>query len=673
MCASCARHCRASSLPDGVHIASALDDAISLCSRLVQHGRVETLFAIGGSQVYAEALNMACTTKVFLTSVETGAVCDTFIPDFTKDRFVLEDSSDTREENGIKYHFETYSALKPVEKRPAVGPLNSGVASLSRLVRVQWSASRGKAVFATHDIEAGEILWREHPVAAMQYAESRQSGMLACRDSLRFVGTLESQLQVLGHFTESEQAAGAANIEPALIELMSQSKAAERCSGSFALQVGDHGGEEIFADSNARDRAFEAYNRWLSGDPAAWLAFQEHALGTNETFILAAQLLARYFCSGGDGKAESCDTSQTTVPHSRRAAEVLEGLISTLWWDLPSASIGAAESGQQSGQQSDREYKDEEASVMDVATSRRVLLQESYEHLAPITRAAGAEVTIEMYSRLIGALELNSIAVEIQSPLAAFLQELLEHQDDAKSASIRASSAMSSSSGDTAVVNKGRVSEGSGAEAATTATGLREQDVERAVSLILPHVERRLDMVLAADSHEHSSDDPEMTTKSTESLTQAVREPHPKSSIDATASDAVPALKRQRLEEMPSDASATSQPATTVPPTVRLREVIDMLGSVDQLYPPLCGVGLYDGVAMLNHDCEPNAVVVFEQDAMATVAALRSIRKGDEICISYIDVDQNADERRADLLDYGFVCSCRRCSEEAGLETERTH
>ena len=672
MRASCARHCRASSLPDGVHIASTLDDAISLCSRLVQHGRVETLFAIGGSQVYAEALSMPCTTTVFLTSVETGAVCDTFIPDFTKDRFVLKDRSDTREENGIKYHFETYGALKPVGKRPALGPLDGGGATLSRLVRVQWSASRGKAIFATHDIEAGEILWREHPVAAMQYAESRQSGMLACRDSLRFVGTLESQLQVLGHFTESEQAAGAANIEPALTELMSQSKAAERCSGSFALQVGDHGGEEIFADSDARDHAFGAYNRWLNADPAAWLAFQEHALGTNETFLLAAQLLARYFSSGGNGKAENCDTSQTTAAqapyaHGRRAAEVLEGLISTLWWELPSASAGAAKFGPQS----DREYKDEDASFMDVATSRRVLLQESYEHLTPITRAAGAEVTIEMYSRLIGALELNSIAVEIQSPLAAFLQELLERQDDAKGSSIGASSATNSGSDGAAVVNRGRASEGSGG-APATATRIGEQDVERAASLILPHVERRLAMVLAADSHEHSSDGTE-TTEPIESLAPAATEARPRSSIDAAGSHAVPALKRQRLEEVPSDATATSQPATSVPPTVRLREVIDELGSVDQLYPPLCGVGLYDGVSMLNHDCEPNAVVVFEQDAMATVAALRSIRKGDEICISYIDVDQNADERRADLLDYGFVCTCRRCLEQLGAETERTH
>eukprot|EP01043_Picozoa_sp_COSAG02_P075178 COSAG02_NODE_15384_length_1175_cov_1.394052_1_plen_259_part_10 len=259
MRASCARLRRASSLPDGVRVASTLEAAISLCSHLVQDGRVETLFVIGGSQVYAEALNSPYTTTVYITRVDTDAACDTFIPNFTKERYELKGSSDTHEENGIKYHFETYGAMKP----PAA---NGGAASPSRLIGVQWTASRGKAVFATRDVEAGEILWREPPVAAIQYAESRQSGMMACRDSLRFVGTLESQLQVLGHFTESEQTAGAANIDQPLAELLSQSKAAKRCSGTFVLHGKDHGGEEIFADSDARERAFEAYNRWLDAD-----------------------------------------------------------------------------------------------------------------------------------------------------------------------------------------------------------------------------------------------------------------------------------------------------------------------------------------------------------------------------------------------------------------------
>ena len=60
-------------------------------------------------------------------------------------------------------------------------------------------------------------------------------------------------------------------------------------------------------------------------------------------------------------------------------------------------------------------------------------MEESFQLLDVVARAAAGggsseELTIDMYSRMIGALELNSIAVEIQSPLAAFVDELLDAQ-----------------------------------------------------------------------------------------------------------------------------------------------------------------------------------------------------------------------------------------------------
>jgi|EP01049_Picozoa_sp_SAG25_P002127 hypothetical protein len=65
--------------------------------------------------------------------------------------------------------------------------------------------------------------------------------------------------------------------------------------------------------------------------------------------------------------------------------------------------------------------------------------------------------------------------------------------------------------------------------------------------------------------------------------------------------------------------------------------------------------------------CDPNAIVVFERDAVATVAALRPITMGEEICISYIDTGGlSTAERRLELMDYGFACDCSRCCCEAG-------
>lgn len=629
---------RTTSLPEGVLVASSLNAAFRMCDKLAQNGAVETLYVIGGSQLYAEALDNPRTSAVYLTRVDITTECDAFFPDLTsKERFVLKTTSGTREENGIKYHFESYAAEKQMMTGAASSaplPLHADVANLSSLVDVRWSTSRGKAVFSTQDIDPGVILWREHAVAAMQYAENRQSGAMACRDSLRFVGTLGSQLQVLGQFSESEQTAGMAHIEPELIELMSRSKAAARCSGTFELEISKDSSEELFADAGARKHAFSAYNRWLKSDPAAWVAFQEHALATNETFMLAAQLLARYFCSQTDNSGTS-QNAETCGSNSRRPVDVLEGLISALWWELSPASGAAAQPGREDP---DQDCEDEDVSTLDVATSRRVLLKQSYELLVAVARAAGSEVTIEMYSRLIGALELNSIAVEVQSPLAALLDELVELGDEANAAPALNPSP-TRSGGDAGT---------STAPVAEAATGVHVQDVERTAQLILPHVERRLELHKAANSQDNAA---HTKTGQADNLPQPAADLNP---------------KRRRLD---AEQSNTAGQELSCTPIIRLREIIAEVGRVDQLYPPLSGVGLYDGVAMLNHDCEPNAVVVFEQDATAAVAALRPIRKGEEICISYIEVDQNVHERRADLLDYGFVCSCSRCVTQMQVET----
>ena len=248
-------------------------------------------------------------------------------------------------------------------------PLAAGAA-----VRVCWGA-KGKSVLATRAVAVGTTLWREPPVAALQ-SRSQQHGAMACRHSLRCVGTMPDLLQVLGHFTEAEHAAGAATISPELTELMGRSQASARLSGGF-VQLGD----ELFADAAARDEASAAYNRWLNANPAAWQEFQAHASASNETFVLAAQLLARYFT--GYPAAETATTSAPRPP-----AEVLDGLISMLWWELP---CGAAAESDGEGETPEQ-----------VAAMRQELLRDSFELLRPVVEAAGARVTLEMYARLLG-------------------------------------------------------------------------------------------------------------------------------------------------------------------------------------------------------------------------------------------------------------------------------
>ena len=266
---------------------------------------------------------------------------------------------------------------------------------------VRWTES-GKAVVASAPFGAGATLWKdEAALGAIQYSESRQAGAMACHHSLQFVGSLVEQLQVAGGFSETEERAGAAAIPPALRTLLEGSRASGQVSGGF-VQTAEGG---LYSSASVREGA--AYQRWLRADAAAWEAFEEHALCTNEAFLLAASLLVRHgFAGEGEGEP--------------RAASPLEGLLSMLWWELPG------------GEQAEPAGAAAEPGEPSLAASRRELLAESFALLLPVLRAAGQarrgdapssrsaplEPTLEAYARLLGAIELNSIVSGLSLPRA---------------------------------------------------------------------------------------------------------------------------------------------------------------------------------------------------------------------------------------------------------------
>lgn len=69
-------------------------------------------------------------------------------------------------------------------------------------------------------------------------------------------------------------------------------------------------------------------------------------------------------------------------------------------------------------------------------------------------------------------------------------------------------------------------------------------------------------------------------------------------------------------------------------------------------------------LALANHSCSPNAVVVFDGRAIS-LRALTEIKQGEEIFISYIDSTQTRDKRRQELeYGYFFTCKCERCTND---------
>ena len=70
-----------------------------------------------------------------------------------------------------------------------------------------------------------------------------------------------------------------------------------------------------------------------------------------------------------------------------------------------------------------------------------------------------------------------------------------------------------------------------------------------------------------------------------------------------------------------------------------------------------------------NHDCLPSCQATVNDEGYVTITALRDIKEGEELLISYVDATKEYEERRAVLeKHYGFECKCARCTTERSRE-----
>lgn len=83
-------------------------------------------------------------------------------------------------------------------------------------------------------------------------------------------------------------------------------------------------------------------------------------------------------------------------------------------------------------------------------------------------------------------------------------------------------------------------------------------------------------------------------------------------------------------------------------------------------------------VALINHSCSPNAVVVFPTFANGStkrymkVQAIRPIRKGEEVLTSYVDCAMPARLRKEQLrTTYKFECDCKLCESSSKVGDAR--
>ncbi|CAE7022737.1 Smyd3 [Symbiodinium sp. KB8] len=99
--------------------------------------------------------------------------------------------------------------------------------------------------------------------------------------------------------------------------------------------------------------------------------------------------------------------------------------------------------------------------------------------------------------------------------------------------------------------------------------------------------------------------------------------------------------------------------------------------------PVVLGIGLARRIALMNHSCRPNCEIDYSNNGTAIVVALRELRAGEELTISYVDEQSLPVRRRRRALwlmqaplsamrRYGFHCYCSRCSTER-LQRRRIH
>ena len=76
-------------------------------------------------------------------------------------------------------------------------------------------------------------------------------------------------------------------------------------------------------------------------------------------------------------------------------------------------------------------------------------------------------------------------------------------------------------------------------------------------------------------------------------------------------------------------------------------------------------------VSSANHSCDPNTVVVFDGPRLS-FRSLRTIKRDEEVFISYIDTSDPYDRRQQSLQRrYHFICACYKCKKAPALQEDR--
>ena len=539
---------------------------------------------------------------------------------------------------------------------------------------------RGRALVALAPVKKGETFLAERPLAATQ-AEANRARFLACAHCLSPAGDSVAHHLALASGLASRRELIAAALNPRHDRSRVRLPDLPSLSGDAADAVARgpvpcaRGCGDVFCSPGCRDAAA----RWHAllctggcdeGDPI--YEFRRHAMRSHESFLLAANALARALAEAGasdgvgDGEAgdandadedDEDDENRTTL--ASNAASTAAATLATLptpaapWWETAARANAppshpdappdvVAKASRRTARQSRalREQMEDAWQLLDMAW--RIARGMRHErHLDALLR-------FDVFACVVAAVDDAVQPLGREHPGCAYARRAVR------------------------------------AEAATSrrACDALDESLRRTVEADVEADEEADDEEETRSSRDASEDDSDTDDDSDSDVFDSEGSDDDDDAAAASDSEgSEPAWVRRAAEAVRRGASATlttnDRFPPAVPPKMEPGGALDVVERAAAALPRAAALALAPVVALANHSCVPNCQVEATRaddgdgdgvgcgSLRVSLVALRDVAAGEELTVAYVPVARSAEARADELASrYGFRCVCERCALE---------
>lgn len=471
------------------------------------------------------------------------------------------------------------------------------------------STVHGKGLRATRSFKRGDIIFLEVPHLFLQSTPNKQDA-LVCANCACFVGSVGTQLGLLeGTLTRQELLndnplfAGDVQLTP-------------------IVHCQDHCGE-VYCSDECRDYHHRRGHALLctgriteeEADTHPLVLFKQHAVSTNEIFLLVGQMFS-FIVSAVD-----------RIPTEQREQLIdyiispYENFIRELWWDVArNPTVKDLEMAHLSGQALEHaKQKMQESDAMAQALlqqSLKKIIHESYTLMCELfslgEKGLTHRLSEEYVARTIGMFEQNNVGVRLENPLIAFMRAL-------------------------------------------TADSPALMHIVLAVERISSRLEENTeddDMQEAWDESDENDDSDEQNESAMEQFCQPCEVASPNSPLDR-----LHAVMMEHDEDTlfpPLDGTSFYTAISLMNHSCEPNMLVE--------YTTLAGNNSSVGGPFEDMLTEFRGSI--RKGLCAQVRVLKDVSPGDELFQSYIDVNLDVEGRQESLRDYGINCQCGRCIRE---------